>query len=541
MMNSLSLINAVLLALLLSSPAAAAVSVPTEYRAASVIHTPLGLVYGNSLQQIIAENLNAYTTYIVSAQAQDPLVNLILFPESGTGFLQVPPQFLRAFCERVPPIGWAALPAECPSWNATATPHSTWASCAAQKFGLDVCINYCENTTIPDPQLPAGETKSFNVDVCFVARSGALMAKYRKSHITGTGPRLSQPKEPDAVIFNSSFGVQFSLFTCYDFWFLEPMRTAMKLGVTDFLFPNEMASGPPYFVGPSGQAGWSLAHGVNLVASTSFGTGGAGAYHKGTAMGINPVNPGAMMNTHSVIVSRLPVIQSRRRVQPGRSFDSVLPNAAHRVMDEATTCMYGPPFNGLNFTFPCVEFAPSPGAAFQLHVTNFGVANVTCDATIATATASSHRWFLGAILVAPAATIDTPTSAINAMCFVFHCPDPTTGCMVSDPSRGWETDLQIDSVLVSASFTGGKFSAATTSVYPMIALEQHSNTGNATDVQVVTPRGEDILFRAPTPDDTSAKNEYTVATTRWLSDAVRSSNLLSAGIYATTLYQQYLP
>ncbi len=137
----------------------------------------------------------------------------------------------------------------------------------AQKYQIDIVFNFGFFDEI--------DGHFYNADAAF-NKFGFFLAVYKKSHINAV-PVLTQPPKPDPVTFVSSFGVTFGLFTCYDLWFQNPQRFEIdRLNVTDFLYPNGMASMGPLMTIDGIHAGWSLSHQVNLISATMFPTGGAG-------------------------------------------------------------------------------------------------------------------------------------------------------------------------------------------------------------------------------------------------------------------------
>lgn len=285
------------------------------YRVAAVLHTPISVDYNHTVDQMIRDNLRMFDGYLHEAKQQG--AELFVLPESSTGFLQVPTQYIHLFCEPLPPLGWMELNEQvCSSvaitrGNGFATasssfgPHVTWASCRARNFSTYVVIDFCDNETDPTN---SSNAVHFNVAAVF-APSGKLVAVYRKSHITGTGPYLTQPSRPDAVTFVANFrhgSVKFGIFICYDFWFFEPMQQEMWAGTRDFLFPNEMGSSNPYYAVVDTAAGWSMRNQVNVVVSTSAGNCGIGLFERGNVVKfVSPQPSHLFANASAVVVGTL--------------------------------------------------------------------------------------------------------------------------------------------------------------------------------------------------------------------------------------------
>ena len=560
--------------LLLVLAAVTAAAKGASYNAAAVMHPPVGVSYGNSVQGIISQNLAYYRQY--AANASGAQADIILFPESGTGFLQVPHAYLHYFCEWIPPVGWKASnctgdwtdvgghmdpsvatihvpprrPTD-PTTTTTAAPvppppvpptavgvHAHFASCLAQRYNFDVVINYCAyNVT---------NKLYYNIDVG-MTKDGHVNAVYRKSHIVGTGPYLSQPATPDPVVFRSSFGVTFGMFTCYDFWFLEPMRYEIQMmGVRDFLFPNEMASGAPVLFGPPMSSGWSRHHDVNLVVSASFGTGTTGLFSRGDTVALVQPFPNDMMNGRGMTVGRLTSHASTRSapVTPPRAADAEAVALVQSHLDSKqphdlpsadgepspSTCIYGPPVNGLNFSFPCVKFTPSPGKTFRMSVAaHDAFVGGVCNATITTESSSAKNWVLGAIVITQPPNLSTPSGTSNVMCYLFHCDTPDSGCMGMDPAVGWDSDLSVSSVVVHATF-GGSMTFDNTSPYPTFGFEEQGGVNRTGGLKLHTLQRRESAYMF-----SKADNRFTVASSAYLFPGLTNLRMLVFGVYGTSL------
>ena len=240
------------------------------------------------------------------------------------------------------------------------------------------------------------------------------------------------------------------MFTCYDFWFRAPMNTLIQRGITDFLFPNELASGPPVFIMAHAVAGWSARHSVNVVASSSFGTGASGAFQKGEIVGlvrslcflpaililislltsafqINPM-PFNFTNAHAVGVANLTGASAKQRSVPVLSAAEANPPVVRSPSTGVAqqTCVYGPPINGLNFTIGCTVFHPLPNKQFRLTASHKSIDGnrLDCHARVTTASTSQRSWVLAAIYVALPDSVETPSGLRNAMCLLIECNDP---------------------------------------------------------------------------------------------------------------------
>ena len=462
-----------LILLPLAAAATAAGGPRASYRVATTLHTVASPQLFNgtaaSAAALVAANLAAYDALLqtAAADAGGP-ADVIVFPESGTGYLMVPDgnATTRLFCEPVPPVGWAASAWRCPPAGGPATghqPHANWASCAAQAFNLDVVINYCAWEQSP----ASGERHYYNANLVFEATTGTFLAVYRKSHINAV-PTLTQPPVPDPTTYVSkkAGNVTFGLFICYDLWFMNPTQAEIdRLGARDFLYPNGMGSLPPAMAIDQAHAGWSLARGVNLASAGLFTDGGAGAFSRGTVVGLNPLFP-QRQAVSNVIVSTLPHLHhSPADDATPRGTPSVEPSAAAVDLAEASLCPNGTAVANasvpcLGGTAACTELAGArPGGCFRLAAAFAGpFGTVECAAAVAVGDAAprAHRWWLAAFQfdMVPESR-GTPDASEHGFCLVMHCDAPDApGCNFGAPAN-WASDLRVRAIAVRARFGGG--------------------------------------------------------------------------------------
>lgn len=520
----------IIVAVALLAAVAAGAASADKYKIASVMHTPLAIVQGTTLDRVLESNLLKYRDYAVQGVADG--AQLVLYPESGTGFLQVPGPMMHLLCEAMPPAGWAATGCTATGYdNTSSIRHRTMASCLAQQLHVDIVINYCA--------VNATTGKMWNVDVGFTAGTGAVGAVYLKSHVTGTGKYLSQPTKPDPVTFNSSFGVVFGMFTCYDFWFLDPALQEMTtMGVTDFLFPSEMASGPPFFSIAEAAVGWSHVHDVNVAGSTSFGTGFAGAVHRGTLIAALPPMPANFTDAHAVRVNTLDRVWKRK---PHRHNAKPQLAAAENVVELTATesCVYGPPVNSLNFTFPCVSFVPQAGTRYVLSATHGGVYGAQCNATLLATSDSQRRYVLGAVSLDPAPTQGTPSADATLMCGIYACEDPSGGCMTMSLFDGWASDLKVRYVTLETALTGSGWKKNTAnstgvSLYPLAAWTNGADGNNGTTIkQRILSREELIIEQSPGFVGMYAFSDFAAP--------MRDDFMWNFGLYASQFTSEWTP
>jgi predicted amidohydrolase len=498
-----------------------------SYRAASVIHFPLNVTSSLTPAETIRLNLNAYNDHVEIAAGQG--AEIIVFPESGTGYLAGNDSNIRSWCEPMPAPGWRAE--DCGNASTTTPPafqhmqHAYWASCAAQAFKIDIVLNFGYHQLTTD--------EYFNSDAAF-NQFGFLLAIYRKSHINAR-PYLTQPVTPDPITFVSSFGVQFGMFTCYDMWFHDPMDEEIRLlNVTDFVYPNGMASMAPLMTIDQVHAGWSLTHNVNLVSATMFPTGGAGAFHRGNALGMNAYQP--YVNTaYSVMVTDVPMIETpsgngvhRKQIQQN---PPTATSSTQRTADNVYGTSGAPCLGGMA---ACEFFQPAPNTTFYLSSSFQGsFASVACTATITTASTSSHTWMLaaGQVDMVPESTGTADANEV-AFCIILHCDDPHANCAVGAPVPSyWTSDLMITDVTVVGNVSGGMNRSSEMTFFPMYAFVNASAVSSATPFPQVMATTASVATEVAQYDAADVV-AYTLEITSH--DAVvEECSLFSAGVYVT--------
>eukprot|EP00164_Ancoracysta_twista_P002616 GFYU01003481.1.p1 GENE.GFYU01003481.1~~GFYU01003481.1.p1 ORF type:complete len:783 (+),score=72.84 GFYU01003481.1:150-2498(+) len=298
------------------------------YTAAVVEHgvigsTVAGVVSRSDAVRTMFENIRVLEQHIVEAKARDPTTAIIVFPEYGIYTPQLPePAYMRPYCEYIPEVenGNPIIhpnsdgcdfdtdnthPQHDGDWMDAHTATSSYGavlrrmSCLAMQYSITIVFNMCDYQRAPpattnDPtdassSAPAAAFALYNTQVA-LSETGQLLAKYHKLNLYGEG-EYAQPVGPDTVYFDTSFGVRFGMFICYDLMFNAPSRVmAGMLGVRDFVFSTRWVNFFPMWTSVQFQQGWSQSLGVNLLASSSVDVrrpvtaSGCGIYHKGVAL-----------------------------------------------------------------------------------------------------------------------------------------------------------------------------------------------------------------------------------------------------------------
>jgi hypothetical protein len=520
---------------------------PEFYTAAATLHLPTHIEYGYTAREMIDFNLQAYDALFLKAKSGSWLANesrqidIIVYPEGGTGFLFIPDKYIYMMCEPLPPLGWSVSNVTgcgAPT-NASTMQHATWASCRAQLAASYVVINYCA--------LNVSSGLIYNTDVAF-DRSGAVVAVYRKSHITGTGPYIHQPVDPDPVTFRTDFNTTFGMFTCYDLWFWQPMREEMLAGVDAFLFPNEMASPAPYMTTFDAVVGWSMMNQVDVIASTSFTTGGAGIVASGIVQNQLQPNPLATAGASHVVVTSMapPNITARKeRRRAMMPWKRGVPVASPPVVNSTTMCKYAVAQLGwLNFDVGC-EFFTADQAGSSAHSLSASYAPadgsiaVSCNATIFVdllpplSADTPTTWVLMALALRSATSLSTPSATATAGCILTACQDPLAGCMTTSASAVFNLSHTIASaVSVSARFSGTNVTSAVATggrldMFPFIGITNSDLSLNGTNLYRFSLSADELTLTVDSPQS------CTVATDAILAGTLNEQYLASAGVWAS--------
>ena len=245
----------------------------------------------------------------------------------------------EAGCEPVP--GPSAAPL-CGSPAAPRSPLSANASCLAREHRLVLVLNLCDRVPCAgEPGCPARGFFKFNSQLA-ISETGAVLAKYHKTHLYDNAPGVGEsesydyPPRPAAVFFDTSFGVRFGLFICFDILFRHPAAAlALEHNVSNFAFSTHWESpGPPMLPAVAVQQGFSRALGVNVLGANAGRRGalsqsqGSGIYSAGEAVAYR-FSPTAPDDTF-LLVADVPVEPARRPDLRGlaRASAAALPHAA---------------------------------------------------------------------------------------------------------------------------------------------------------------------------------------------------------------------
>lgn len=218
--------------------------------------------------EIMKKNLAVFQTKAVLAKSKG--AEIIVFPEDGLYGFDYTREQIFPFLEIIPNPSQLKE-----SWNPCTDPDRfdntevlRELSCIARNSTIAVVANmgdvqYCNKS---DPHCPEDGRYQFNTDVVFDT-DGTLLAKYHKQHLFHED-QFNTPQKAEIVIFKTSFGVKFGVFTCFDMLYYDPaIELVEKFGVRNIVFPTAWMDGFPILASIEYQQAWSRLTCVNLLAA----------------------------------------------------------------------------------------------------------------------------------------------------------------------------------------------------------------------------------------------------------------------------------
>lgn len=162
-------------------------------------------------------------------------------------------------------------------------------SCLAKTYNVVLVANMGDIQPCTSKQCPKDQKYYFNTNVVFET-DGTLIAKYHKVNLYAGEANIFNPgvySNNTCISFETSFGVTFGTFTCYDLLFQEPANCLLNKNIQNFVLPTAWGSSYPFYVSIAVQQGWSRKHGVNFLAANqhfkiTYSTG-SGIYSNGVA------------------------------------------------------------------------------------------------------------------------------------------------------------------------------------------------------------------------------------------------------------------
>lgn len=257
------------------------------YRAAVVEFSPDQL----SLPSIrIKNNLGGFEK-VLDAVHNTGGVDIIVFPEDAIlGFMFFSREEIVPYLEEIPEIsGSQQMITPCSDDTFKDRPILQKLSCLAREYKVVLIANMGDIQPCNHEPCPDDKKYHFNTNVVFET-DGILVAKYHKINLyAGEAIYFNSGSYSNntCVSFDTSFGVKFGTFTCYDLLFREPANCLLSKNVQNFVLPTAWGSSYPFYMSIAVQQGWSRKHSVNFLAANqhfklSYSTG-SGVYSSGVA------------------------------------------------------------------------------------------------------------------------------------------------------------------------------------------------------------------------------------------------------------------
>jgi len=238
---------------------------------------------------IMRKNLAVFQAKAELARSKG--AEIVVFPEDGLYGFDYTRQQIFPFLEDIPNPSKLQN-----SWNPCRDPDRfkntevlRELSCIAHNSSIVVVANmgdvqYCDKL---DPHCPEDGRYQFNTDVVLDS-DGTLLAKYHKQNLYHE-KQFNTPQKAEIVIFKTSFGITFGVFTCFDMLFHDPAITLVeKYGVRNIVFPTAWMDGFPILASVEYQQAWSRLTCVNLLAANQHqplaDMVGSGIYSCGEAL-----------------------------------------------------------------------------------------------------------------------------------------------------------------------------------------------------------------------------------------------------------------
>ena len=229
-------------------------------------------------------------------QALDTLLkaggaNIVVFPEDailGEAFFSR--EEIAPYLEAIPEVSPTSKRVNpCTDSTFEDRPILQRLSCLAQKYKIVLVANMGDIQPCNSEPCPKDKRYYFNTNVVFET-DGTLIAKYHKMNLYAGETKIFTPGvylNNTCISFETSFGVTFGTFTCYDLLFQEPANCLLSKNVRNFVLPTAWGSSYPFYMSVAVQQGWSRKHGVNFLAANqhfkmTYSTG-SGIYSNGVA------------------------------------------------------------------------------------------------------------------------------------------------------------------------------------------------------------------------------------------------------------------
>ena len=219
----------------------------------------------------VSSNLRAIEPLL--EQAARSGADVVVFPEAGIIGLVNGRVSLIKEMEIIPPNPSvnAVKSVPCQNVDFSDRPYFQSLSCLARQYRVILVVNYgdkqpCTNSTSKD--CPSDGFFLYNTNIVF-DKDGSYLAKYHKLHLYGAELSVFNvpPADQKPVLFNTSIGVTFGTFTCFDMLFNSPSFDLVHEGVKNFLYTTFWGSQFPSLISTAVQQSWSRVAKANLIAA----------------------------------------------------------------------------------------------------------------------------------------------------------------------------------------------------------------------------------------------------------------------------------
>jgi len=323
------------------------------YTAAVIEYNPLGgtaqAVNKTTAQKIMLNNVQALAALIAQAQAKVQQANnniqIFVLPEYGlygSNILSSTRDTVLNYLEHIT-IGSNPCLQFTPTEATVEMPVQYTLSCLAIKFNTTLVVDmgdvvYCTNAstshettfttssststressttttataTATTTPCPSDGRFQYNTLVA-IDNTGTILTKYHKRNlyfedrVFNRGTKESSPRP----YFESSFGVKFGMFICFDILFPDPQYDLLtKEHIQNFVYSSWWVNYPPIINAVQTQQGWSGYFATNLLASNigqSFRSSGSGIYTSGKVLAsvFNPTGKAS----DQVLVAKVPIV-----------------------------------------------------------------------------------------------------------------------------------------------------------------------------------------------------------------------------------------
>ena len=237
------------------------------YKAAVVEFAPKSYLVGNLIteftkkevaQQNMKPNLDLMDELAKNASARG--VKIIVFPEqsvTGRIYCIFCKKNVRAYAEDIPDVAPGTTINPCRNGEYNDRPILQRLSCIARDHGIVLVANIADKK----------RWLLFNTNVIFET-DGRLIAKYYKQHLFQYESLFFDTADKNRhVTFNTSFGIDFSVFICNDVLYCDPPLEMVKRGIKNFVYSTYWGNRYPHYMSISVQQGWSWRNTINMLSS----------------------------------------------------------------------------------------------------------------------------------------------------------------------------------------------------------------------------------------------------------------------------------